>query len=228
VQGVAGPTGAAGATGATGATGPAGSAGSASDVAITDSGGYFTSTDVEGALQELGADVAGAGSLVIFDSKLLVDAANIDTGVLSIPAGTKALEILISARTAKAAATDALAVLLNNDATAGHYLTRFVFFNGGSGQSLQTAVAGWYTECPGNSAGAGAFNSTVIKIPDPLSTSKIVSAAIDTAWTDGSNWTRNIVSGFFLPMTGISRIAIVSVAGANLKAGSRLTVLAYT
>src|SRR5574338_1026425 len=38
-------------------------ASAAADVSITDSGGYFTGTDVEAALQELGAGGGGGGGL---------------------------------------------------------------------------------------------------------------------------------------------------------------------
>ena len=56
--GATGPQGPKGDTGATGPQGPAGTA-DAEDVAITDAGGYFTSDNVEGALQEIGAALDG-------------------------------------------------------------------------------------------------------------------------------------------------------------------------
>lgn len=49
----------AGPYGVHGQSSPTGGTADAEDIAITDAGGYFTGTDVEAALQEIGADLAG-------------------------------------------------------------------------------------------------------------------------------------------------------------------------
>lgn len=47
---------------------PDASAPDAGDVGITDAGGYFTATDVEGALQEIGADIAISGATIVTEA----------------------------------------------------------------------------------------------------------------------------------------------------------------
>lgn len=172
---------------------------------------------------------ASAAARIIFDSVLGADAASIDTGAGLVPAGTKLLEAFLSVRTARAAASDAFAIKLNNDATAANYLTRFAFFSGGSGQSLQTAFGGWYVECPsGTGSGSGQlYGSSRLTIPDPLGP-KNIAGIISAAYGDGTNWGRDIIFGHWGGGNVVDRISIASVNGANLRAGSRLTVIGYS
>jgi hypothetical protein len=135
------------------------------------------------------------------------------------------LEVSLSVCSTRAAGTDAVAIKLNNDATTANYLTRFAFFSGGSGQSLQATTAGWYAECPANSGNL--FATITVRIPDPLA-AKNVAAVIDEGYGDGGTWGREIIFGHYNGTAGVDRIAVSSVNGANLKAGSRMTVLGYS
>jgi len=163
-------------------------------------------------------------STILFDSTLAVAAASLDTGTGLVPVGTKAIEAHISVCSARAASTDAILIRVNNDATTSNYLTRFAFFSGGSGQSLQATVGGWYTECPANSGDL--FASTIVRIPDPLGT-KNVAAVIDEGYGDGGTWGREIIYGYYSGTTGVDRLSILSANGANLKAGTRMTVVGF-
>jgi hypothetical protein len=171
------------------------------------------------------ADAAAGGggaSSVLFDQTLGADAATIDTGAGIVPVGTKVLEIHISARSTSSG-SDSIGVRINNDSTAGNYATRFVFWAGGSGQSLQTTYGGFICEVANATFGAGKFGSVKITIPDPLSTAKDVSAIIDGAVAGSLE--RYVAGGEYTGMTGISSISIASQNGANLKAGTRMTVI---
>lgn len=73
----------------------------ASAISIADAGSHFTATDVEGALQELGA---GGGGMVMLSDKLLVATAT-QFDFTSIPATYKDLVIELYVRSDKAATT---------------------------------------------------------------------------------------------------------------------------
>jgi hypothetical protein len=72
-----------------GGGGGGGGAVAAEDVSIADAGGYFTGTDVEAALQELGADVAAAatkrGALIVLAAGYTPSATGADTVEIPVP-----------------------------------------------------------------------------------------------------------------------------------------------
>lgn len=177
-----------------------------------------------------GGGGGSGGGAVLFDSTLLVDAPSIDTGANGIAGGYRVLEIFITHRTDDAGATGTCEVTFNNDSS-GVYGRQFI--DDANTTLTGVIVLGTGTNQPLLSHGSGGSASHAatshIIIPNYDGTTFFKTGEIITARPDTSGAGFNsldIYSHWYRSTAAITRAKAAALA-ANLKAGSRMTILGF-
>lgn len=205
----------------------------AADVSIADAGGYFTGTDVESALQEIGAGGGGGGGgggmVKLFDSTLATATATIDTGAGGIASGYSALLVVIFARSATASTGfEDLRIRFNNDSGANYstvldYGQRSSVFGSFAENGADHSICGFV---PGASATANYFASIRLNIPsyDSTASFKTFDFSGGTMPADTTKSKTGNGVGTWASTAAISRLAIYAQSGSNLVVGSRVII----
>lgn len=206
-----------------------GDSGAAEDVSITDTGGYYTGTDVEAALQEVGAALGGAsGALtMISDTTLGSDTANFD--ITSISGSYKHLLVVFQCRSTKAASTaDWMTMRFNND-SGSNYDTQLQQDYNTTEQAFenlgQTSIT-WIVELPAASSASGDAGGGFILIPNYAGTTWNKTCnwlGAGRQNTGSGNWHSTKGAGNWRSTSAITRITLIPTAG-NFKTGSRVTL----
>jgi len=173
---------------------------------------------------------AGAGGLVtLYDSGYLgSDAASIDTGAGGIAAGHGNLIVTLYLRATDAPVIQNILIRFNNDSGANYNESRVQANNANPVTTTAIAqTAGLLGAVPAAGATANAFGAATVHIPAYDQTTNHKAAlcdamAIDSAVADMSqSW----VGVQWKSTAAISRMAVFSQAGGNIKAGSRMMVM---
>lgn len=179
----------------------------ASDVAITGGGG-------------------GGGFVSLFDTTLTVAAPSIDTGAGGIAGGYAALHIAIVGRSDAAAFDDVLKLLFNNDTTAANYHYGIgLIFTGGPISQINAAAPG-IVRVPGASQPAGMSTTATVDVPGYDGVTFQKTALGLGAYNSAQQTNTGMLQ--WLSTAAITRIAIAPTTGANLVAGSRMTIWGLT
>lgn len=162
----------------------------------------------------------------LFDSTLGADAASIDTGAGGFSTSLDHLLVMILARTAQVAVFSSLQITLNNDSGANYDTQNLRARNVTVDASPTAAASALGPNAPGDSVAATVFGGVMLWIPSYAQTTaqKVVIEwsgwGEDTAAEEGVHmrahrW-RNTAA--------ISRLIMTGGGGANLRAGTRMTV----
>lgn len=164
---------------------------------------------------------------LIADTTLGSDTANFD--FTSIPSTYKHLKLIYSLRTDRAAASDRVKVIINNDTGSNKYESILYFWfdpnTWGTIDNGSTTYAACTFVCA-NTALANSFGGGFIEFPDYANTTNLKlfqtrggqmqSTAIQPEIYDGMAVWRDT--------SAISRITVAPIFGSNFKAGSRITL----
>lgn len=212
----------------------------ASAISVADSGGYFSSGDVEGALQELGAAGGGGGGGGIGATELIYrytvtgsDKASIDTGSDTPDAGSNdwsngdLLEVFFYSRTDEAALSSGFVMNLNNDSN-GNYDRAFV-------RDLNATVSGGNTRgdtnqdftTAGASEASGVFGLLQFVVPNYAGTvgNKVATGLMVQPSQTASDITILITGQGYRSTSALSRIAFAPLtSGKKFKVGTQLLI----
>lgn len=205
----------------------------ASESSIVDAGSYFSSGDVEGALQELGAAGAPTGGNLfrVYDSVLGADTANFD--ITSIPGGYKHLLLLLQARATGAVVAALVEARFNNDSSANYDYEYGGAFGPSNTITANGAAQTFLSigDCPGASATAGYAATIRSEITNYAGTTFDKTAASQSSLaqsTAAAGIYVEVITGHWrTTATAITRITIFPSSG-NFKAGSRCTLYALS
>jgi len=194
----------------------------AADVSIADAGNYYTSTDVEGALQEIGAGGAGSGIVAVFDSTLTGTAANFD--VTSISGSYSMLQWSLTGRGTTAANDVEVRMRMNNDSGTNYEYQRLFAHSGstvagGAGTSQTSLFVG---ELAASSATSGRAGMSQGHIHDYAGTTfnKVVLAQSGRV---ASLHVVDSIAGSWFSTSAVTRLTFFPSAG-SFDVGTRLTV----
>lgn len=170
----------------------------------------------------------GAGGLVtLYDSGYLgADAASIDTGAAGIAAGHGNLMIFCWLRTADASTNQNIVGRFNNDAGANYNYSRIQNAGGVTGASNAAQTSFFAGIGSASLADANVFAPMTIEIPayDQTTNKKAGNAVSSTIDSNTGHMVQSIMGFMWASTAAISRFAVFSSAGGNLKAGSRMMV----
>jgi len=171
------------------------------------------------------APVTG-GMVKIFDSTLGSDAASIDTGAGVIGGSYGILDIYIYGRSAQVTGASNLWLRVNNDSGTNYNYQRLRGIGASPDAAVSsTAQAGWAPSVPGDSVPANFFGIVHVRIPNYAGTVGYKTAIWNEGYGGtGSNGFTTQFSACWLSTSAISRMSIVVASGANLRAGSRMTI----
>jgi len=176
---------------------PAPAAPAAADVSIVDSGGYFTGTDVEAALQELGA-ASGGGSLSVTTKG---DLQTYDTAAARLPVGTDGQVLTadsaeatglkwVAAAGGGGAAVDIRVFTASGTWTkpaGGQTMCRVDCWGAGGGGGGGGGIASGTRRDGGPGGGGGSFVSRIFRLSELGATEAIVVGTGGSAGTGGSS-----------------------------------------
>ena len=175
-----------------------------------------------------GSGGAGGGLSAIFDSTLGSDTASLDTGAAGIGAGHKDLIVLLFIRATDAATTVNLKLNANNDAGANYdwSLVRNDGTNAANGASAVSATAAVVGQVTAANATANVAGAVTIFIPAYDSTTffKAGTGTCGPTPTTASTQEAMAVHFTWLSTAAITRLAVASASGGNLKTGSRMVI----
>ena len=174
-----------------------------------------------GGVANVAVSGGGGGLALLYDSTLGADAAQIDTGAGGIAGGYKALMVFLCAKSADAGVTGSIFIRLNNDSGANY---DDVFnYNGGNGNAA--AATSWSFSIMGGGSSTGYPSSLTIILPNYAGTTfqKVADIAVTRVDGNTSNQITLAMAAGWRSTAAISRLAVIG-NGANLKAGSRLTI----
>lgn len=176
--------------------------------------------------------LSGSGLVLLFDSTLGADAATIDSGAGGFSTAYNELFIFGCFRTKENAVNSDVQFRFNNDSGA-NYMTSYIGGVSGGGvthdtASGQTATNFWTQMGDSASSLANAFGTIVANIPNYADTTplKIMTITAQMPGTGSTVIYCKTGQGVWNSTAAISRIAVTAQSGANLKAGSRLTIYA--
>lgn len=211
-------------------------------VPIVDAGGYFAATDVEGALQELGASSGGGGGGGGIGATELIyrytvtgsDKASIDTGIDTPDAGSNVwsngdlLEVWLYVRTDEAVVRSLVDVILNNDSGANYTRSNVQMTESSTAGQTATGENAIRLNAAGASAAANDFSSTRLEIPNFTGTvgNKIVQyqeGVIDDGATANN---RQLVGHYgYKSTSAVTRLkAAPETSGKKFKVGAKLLI----
>lgn len=205
----------------------------AANVDITDGGSYYTATDVEGALQELGPSVGGGGGdwALIGFSELGSDASALDSNTIlggNISGAYRHLVLVGQIRSTKSATSDRYLMRFNND-SGSNYDLEFVNWAGGSGaatnNSGQTSF-NYLGDCPAASSPTGANIAFHIWIPNYVGTTFRKGFTSDSGGCivdDSADIRRQVACGQWRSTSALTRVSLFFAAD-NVKAGSCMSI----
>lgn len=172
-----------------------------------------------------GSGSGGGGQFKLFDSTLVANAPNIDTGAGGIAGGHGDLTVYVLTRTADAGATAAIQIKLNNDAGANY---DYQNVNGSSttlAAATSLAANNWQLQTHGNGGTASYAGLAVLFIPSYSATTFNKVGTIHGVDVDATAASCQIfvACAGWRSTAAISQITVTG-ATANLLAGSRLAV----
>ena len=170
--------------------------------------------------------IAGSGLVLLFDSTLGADAASIDTGANGIASGHGHLLIYLITQTADVGSNVSVTLRANNDSGA-NYDNEFVQGLGTTASAGgSNAATGWGFGTHGQGGTAQYPGVALVFVPNYDQTTFYKLAGVFSAVADATaaNNSAAAQSKGYRSTAAISRLSVVAASGANLKAGSRLTI----
>jgi hypothetical protein len=147
----------------------------------------------------------------------------------SIPQTYTDLQILLSCRTAQAAITDDIYMILSGDVTTS-YSGRILAGDGTSGSSFSYSASGGAFSGPvaGASATSNTFGNSLITIPNYAgSTNKSISYDAVTE-TNGTLGRQQIAANLFAKTTAVTSVKFITAASANFVQHSSISIYGIT
>ena len=190
------------------------SAATAADVPIVDAGSYFTGTDVEAALQELGAGGGGGGSgaMTLLGTATVAGSAATTLTLSGLNLGASKSFVVDFALDNATASVASISLYYNSDTTATNYY-RQSLFNGGTTNSTSRGNESVVIVLAASETATGSFKIIKDRDGKPRAWGQVNSAApasieqrvFSHAWTSATN-----VTGITLSSSVANSIAIGS------------------
>lgn len=189
----------------------------AAGLTITDTGGYYSSANVEGALAEIGA----RKKIIYYDETTLGSDGTFD--FLGIPPSGALMEIVTDLRSDRATTSDGAKIKFNND-SGNTYVGQIQWGGPTPGWTQQTAAGGpiVYTYVTGNSSTANWFSHSKVIIPNYAGTHHYKTwqaRGMQMVTSGGNTWIYD-AAGQWQSTAAIYRVAIYPEVGTNFKTGS--------